>query len=81
MGKIIFFSKDINSHIKNVYFEFHKNTFPKISDKGYMDVDLEGISLRIKWKSERKENINFFLRRVNCKIELSRVHIHDAKHK
>lgn len=52
-----------------------------MSDSGLVDIDLEGITIRVKWKSPRQEHFQFYLRRVNCYIDYCRVHFHEAKHK
>lgn len=71
----------MGAFIRNCKFAFYKHSFPRLSDTGLLDIDIDDIYIRIKWKSPKQEKIKFYLRKVYVNIGYYHAVVKESKHK
>eukprot|EP01114_Cavostelium_apophysatum_P017359 TRINITY_DN5143_c0_g1_i1.p1 TRINITY_DN5143_c0_g1~~TRINITY_DN5143_c0_g1_i1.p1 ORF type:complete len:758 (+),score=220.71 TRINITY_DN5143_c0_g1_i1:195-2468(+) len=77
--------RDMKTHFENVQFWFKRKTFPKIEDRGLIDVNMmrgEGIAAKIQWtiRTDGKRATRVDLRRVKVTLDKLDIRIHESKH-
>lgn len=74
--------KDIATHFKDVRFWVNRTSVPKYEDHGVADVDVDNMSLYLKWKLKTVSDKpwKFQMDKVKMTIGNFKIHIRDAKH-
>jgi len=72
---------NVNTHMRDLHFYFRKKTFPKFSDEGFVDVDVQNLRLTLKWGVTNipQKPISLQLESVKCVIGDLRLKIKEAR--
>jgi hypothetical protein len=72
--------KNFKAHLRDIHFSFERLKVPKVSDEGYLDVDLwgEDSSIAVKWNIYYTVGQPTFKLR-KCKVHLSHVQLRVTK--
>eukprot|EP01114_Cavostelium_apophysatum_P017672 TRINITY_DN5309_c0_g1_i3.p1 TRINITY_DN5309_c0_g1~~TRINITY_DN5309_c0_g1_i3.p1 ORF type:complete len:818 (+),score=309.46 TRINITY_DN5309_c0_g1_i3:123-2576(+) len=75
----------LKPHFENIKFWYKRKSFPKIEDRGHLDVDLsagEGTRILIQWKISNAvgKPAAFSLVNVKCTVDKMDITVKDAKH-